>query len=163
MDRAVGLATQKKLVSFYEMITGKAVRVLSGEPESGMWRYTFSVGEGKERLQQVVYATADGRRFFEGKGVHLDTELAAVRRDKRFASCLADKSVRVFGDPRGKTTIQQLKVVGKFGGLVFIDCSKNPKNCAKLGVKSLPSVAIGKDVTPGVQQRSFFETATGCK
>ena len=163
MNRAVGLATQKKLQRFYELVTGKPVRVLQAAPESGMWRFMFAVGDGKQMMRQVVYATGDGKRFFEGKGVHLDTELASMKRDKRFASCLADNKVRIFGDPRGKTTVQQLKVVGKFAGMVFIDCSKNPKNCAKLGVKSVPTVAVGRDLHAKVQTRAFLESATGCK
>lgn len=163
MARQVGLATQKKLQRFYELVTGKPVRVLQAAPESGMWRFMFTVGEGKQMMRQVVYATGDGKRFFEGKGVHLDTELASMKRDKRFASCLADNKVRIFGDPRGKTTVQQLKVVGKFAGMVFIDCSKNPKNCAKLGVKSVPTVAVGRDLHAKVQTRAFLESATGCK
>ncbi len=163
LDPAVANALKGQLVELYETVSGKPTRVVAVTGESGMWRLVFEMDTPDKKSQQVVYATADGRRFFEGQGVHLRSELATVKRDKRFALCLADKKVRVFGDARGKTTVQQLRTIGRFGASLFINCATNPKNCAKLGVKSLPTVAVGNDMTPGVQTRAFLESATGCK
>lgn len=162
LDRAVGQRALNTVVKFYELVTAKKVNVKASGTDSGMWRFVLLVTVRDKQVEQVIYVSGNGRMMFEG-GVSLNQEYAMLKRHRAFADCLVENKVRIFGDSRGKTTQAQLKIIGKFAGSVFIDCAQNPKNCARLGVKTMPTFAVGKDMTPGVQNRGFLETATGCK
>lgn len=166
LERAVGLQTQKKLQGLFELVSGAPARVVSAGDDSGMWRFEFAIGEAngdRKPHRVVVFASPDGRKFFEGSGKHLDLELDRLRSDKRFAECLLDKGVRVFGDRRGQKTIDQLKAIGSFAGRVYIDCAGDPKACAAQGATELPMVKMGAEALNGFKDRASLERATGCK
>ena len=163
LDRSVGLAAQRKIREIYELVYGQQVQVARASIDSGMWRFELRLGAGAQEKAAVVYASGDGRLLFRQPGTHLDQELDRLKRDRRFARCLASKGVRIFGDRRTKATMAQLGEIGRFAGLVFIDCAAAPKQCAAQGARKLPAVSVGGRIDNGHKKRGFFEAATGCK
>jgi hypothetical protein len=93
----------------------------------------------------------------------IDSFQKKIKDDKGFVKCLASKGVRVFGDPKEASTIQQMAPLGIYGAAILMDCGANRANCENLGIKELPTTAVGNQAYPGMKSRDWFETATGCK
>lgn len=145
----------------YGLISGKTIDVIEVRNDPHLWRVVFRT-RGSEAREQVVYVTRDGRYLIESI-IDLPRRRDQLINDKRFATCLKSRGVHLFVDPKMPETRKQLEALGSFSKSLVINCAVAPENCKKLGVTSLPSVAMGSRMTPGFQTRAWVETLSGCK
>lgn len=137
------------------------VTVLDVTERSGLLRVLIQIG-GKEPRTQVVWATRDGRYLADGL-VEVDERRERLLAEKRFATCLLEKGARVFVDPADGASAAQLAQLGAFAPRLAIDCTVGPRNCEQVGVKELPTFAVGEELHPGLRTRAWIESRTGCK
>ena len=156
-------AAVDKVRKRWELITGQQVSVKEVEAVSGMWRIAFRLSDDEQQLPlRQVFVTQDARLLFEN-GVLLDAELESFEADRAFARCLRDRGLRAYLDPRSKDGVAQLAALGRFGGLVLVDCSENLQACVAAGARELPAVMIADKQLTGVQDRAALAAQTGCK
>lgn len=157
-DRA---AVRRTVEELFGLAADAPVTVLDVTERSGLLRVLIQIGGDKPRTQ-VIWASRDGRYLADGL-VDVDARREQLLADKRFAACLLDKGVRVFVDPDDGASAAQLAQLGAFARRLAIDCTVGPRNCEQLGVKELPTFAVGEERTPGLRTRSWVESRTGCK
>lgn len=157
-------AAVQKVRKRWELISGQQVAVQEVEAVSGMWRIAFRLtGDEQQQLPvRQVFVTQDARLLFES-GVLIDAELETFEADRAFARCLRDRGLRVYLDPRSKAGVEQIAALGRFGGLVLVDCSADLQACVAAGARELPAVVIADKQLTGVQDRAALTAQTGCK
>lgn len=157
-------AAVEKVRKRWELMTGQQVAVQEVEAVSGLWRIAFQLaGDQEQQLPlRQVFVSQDARLLFE-QGVLVDAELDRFEADRAFARCLRDRGVRAYLDPRSKTGAEQVAALGRFGGLVLVDCSETLQACVAAGARTLPVVMMGDTQLQGVQDRAALTALTGCK
>jgi len=157
-------AAVEKVRKRWELMTGQQVAVQEVEAVSGMWRIAFRLaGDQEQQLPlRQVFVSQDARLMFEN-GVLLDAELERFEADRAFARCLRDRGLRAYVDPRSKVGAEQVAALGRFGGLVLVDCSENLQACVAAGARTLPTVMVGDKQLKGIQDRAALSAQTGCK
>ncbi|MCB9739697.1 MAG: hypothetical protein H6747_10550 [Deltaproteobacteria bacterium] len=149
----------------FELIEGKPVRVKEVEARSGMWRIVFSgapQADGKTGPDREVWVSSDGQQMF-GPGIELPRDIETLEADRAFARCLRDAGVRAFIDPRHADGRAMLAALGRFAGLVLLDCSTELAACHAAGVRTLPAVAVRGTIHAGPKDRKALTALTGCK
>ncbi len=150
----------------FELIEGQPIRVKEVEARSGMWRVRFSgvpdaAGKPSDKDREV-WVSSDAKLMFAG-GTALDAEIEQLEADRAFARCLRDAGVRAYVDPRAPAGAEQLVALGKFAGLLSIDCATQTAACHAAGARKLPTLAVRDKLHPGVQSRAALTALTGCR
>ncbi|MEY3015443.1 MAG: hypothetical protein RIT45_4178 [Pseudomonadota bacterium] len=150
----------------FALIEGQPIRVKEVEARSGMWRIRFSGvpdGAGKPAAEdREVWVTADAKLMFAG-GTVLDREIEQLEADRAFGRCLRDVGVRAYLDPRAPAGAEQLLALGKYAGMISIDCGAQTAACHAAGVRKLPTVAVRDKLHEGLQNRAALTALTGCR
>lgn len=154
-----------RLQQRFTLIEGKPVTVKVVEARSGLWRIVFSGApqpDGKAGPDREVWVSPDGQQMF-GPGIDLPREIETLEADRAFARCLRDAGVRAFIDPRHADGRAMLAALGRFAGLVLLDCSTELPACHAAGVRTLPAVAVRGTIHAGPKDRKALTALTGCK
>jgi hypothetical protein len=148
--------------AIYELLTSDKVEIMKVTDESGLYKVSvrFNDATGRSTLQDV-YITKDGK-LITASVIDTKEYTKTLSSDRRFAQCLSDKGVIIFGSSSDQTTLVQLQMLGEFSGLVFFDCAKNPELCQQVGVQSVPATVYENQSYTGLQTKSFYEGLTGC-
>jgi hypothetical protein len=110
-----------------------------------------------------VYATKDGKLVTESL-IFVEKSIQQIESLKNFVDCLDKESVRIYGISNHTATLLQLNVLGIYSGKLYVACDGAfVSRCVDAGVQQVPSVVVGKSVSPGVKTLDWFEQQTKCK
>lgn len=153
---------RRKVAEVYGLLTDTTVDVLSAEDLGHTWKVIFRLRGREGTPDQTSYITKDGR-WVTDQLLELTEYTDRLRREKRFAECLADKGLRVYVAPGDPTSQKIIDAIGSYAHRVAVDCRANPTSCQNLGIELLPTMQLGEVKEPGAKDRAFIENLSGCK
>ncbi|GMV39191.1 MAG: hypothetical protein AMXMBFR64_09070 [Myxococcales bacterium] len=152
---------RRTVEELFTLAADAPVTVLDVTERSGLLRLLIQIGTDEPRTQ-VVWASRDGQYVADGL-VEVEARREQLLADRRFATCLLEQGVRVFVNPSDGASAAQLTQLGAFARRLAVDCTVGPGNCDALGIKELPTFAVGDSRSPGLRTRGWIESRTGCK
>jgi len=142
---------------------GTTVEVVSITEESGMYKVFLKARDANGVNYREVYATKDGKLMTENL-IFVESSIKQIESLKNFVDCLDNETVRIYGINNQTATLLQLNVLGVYSGKLYVSCDGQlVSKCVEAGVQQVPSVVIGKDVSPGVKTLDWFAQQTKCK
>jgi hypothetical protein len=140
-----------------------SIEVVTSSEESGMYKVVLRARDVNGLTYREVYATKDGKLLTENL-IFVEKYIQQIESLKNFVDCLDNESVRVYGINNQTATLLQLNVLGIYSGKLYVSCDGQlVTRCIDAGVQEVPSVAVGKDVFPGVKTLDWFEQQTKCR
>ena len=150
------------LEELFGMAANAPVDVLEIRADGPVYRVTFNVRSSSKTPPTTVFVSRDGKMVFQD-GFDLQERLTQMRMEKGFADCMRQAGLHVYGLLSDEATRKQLAEIGGFAGAIFIDCSVGKENCARLGIKTYPTLEFRGKPEAGIKARNYLESLTGCK
>ena len=146
----------------YGLLTDAEVDVLSVEDLGHTYKVIFRLKGREGTPDQTAYLTKDGR-YITDQLLEVSSYSERLKREKRFAECLADKGLRAFVAPGDAASQQVIDAIGAYAHRVAVDCRQNPTGCQNLGISTLPTIQMGEIKEPSAKPRPWIESLSGCK
>lgn len=160
---AIGETDARRITTeVYGLLTDAEVDVLSAEDLGQTYKVIFRLKDRQGTPDQTAYLTKDGR-YITDQLLEVQPYTERLRREKRFAECLADKGVRAFVAPGDPASQQVIDAIGAYAHRVAVDCRQNPTGCQNLGISTLPTIQMGDIKEPSAKPRAWIESLSGCK
>lgn len=155
-------AARRTVAEVYGLLTDATVDVLSVEDIGLSYKVIFKLRDREGTPDQTSYLTKDGL-WITDQLLNVGDYTERLRREKRFAECLADKGFRAFVAPGDPTSQKVVDAIGAYAHRVAVDCRSNPTSCQNLQIELLPTLAMGEVKEAGAKDRAWIENLTGCK
>lgn len=155
-------AARRKVAEVYGLLTDATVDVISVEDLGLSYKAIFRLRDREGTPDQTCYLSKDGE-WITDQLLNVADYTERLRREKRFAECLADKGFRAFVAPGDPTSQKVVDAVGAYAHRVAVDCRSNPTSCQNLNIELLPTLVLGEVSAAGAKDRAWIENLSGCK
>lgn len=165
MDNVSGQEAGQQLVSTLQKQTGQQYNLVKVDEKSGLYRVRV---ENPSSQLQTYYVTRDGS-LFTNTVTNLNRVNSLLNAQDEFASCLANRDVRLYGNSSQRATVLQVQLLSQAMGSRNVNSIyrnvNNPQNlrqAAQLGITTVPSMYYNGSTLDGVNNLNRIQQFTGC-